>query len=177
MQKDPRLEHPRSPRKEGGGNPRPTSRGRHAPRFLHSLQPQPDGRSCSLFLRKTAKPHFQWDTPTGAGDLREGQGQKNQADVPPKEAIAVPNPVTLPRLRGQGVRRGEPGGSRTHMSLPGVGLTASSAGRQPSIISLKPAFPIFLASCNNRSLFQGAQLLMHARLQAAHPSDDLFSGH
>lgn len=50
----------------------------------------------------------------------------------------------------------------TYMSLPGLGLTESSAGRQHSIISLKPAFPIFLASCKNRSLFQGTQVLIHS---------------
>lgn len=60
----------------------------------------------------------------------------------------VPRPVPV----HTGLSKEQPF-AHTYMSLPGLGLTESSDGRQHSMISLKPAFPIFLASCKDRSLF------------------------
>lgn len=79
--------------------------------------------------------------------------------------MEAPKPVLLPlglQVQGQSRGESETGQPHTYMSLPGLGLTESSAGRQHSMISLKPAFPMFLASCKHKSLFQGIQLLIHS---------------
>lgn len=39
----------------------------------------------------------------------------------------------------------------TYMSLAGLGFTTFSALKQASMISLKPAFPTFLASCDTHT--------------------------
>lgn len=39
----------------------------------------------------------------------------------------------------------------TYMSLEGLGFTTFSALKQASMISLKPAFPTFLASCGGHT--------------------------
>lgn len=53
-------------------------------------------------------------------------------------------------------RGGEKFTGVTYMSLAGLGFTAFSALKQASMISLKPAFPTFLASC-------GAQTRTHIK--------------
>lgn len=81
---------------------------------------------------------------------RQGQTKGFRGpDVPPAppETADAPKGVT-PCPSEPGPLASQP---RTHMSLPGLGLTGSPAGRQLSIISLKPAFPMFLASCNDKA--------------------------
>lgn len=79
-------------------------------------------------------------------------------DIDCKTFLHVVSAIQVRRERGQrvegGGQRGRDGAAWgrevwgvTYMSLAGLGFTTFSALKQASMISLKPAFPTFLASC------------------------------